>query len=358
MTANRTPLCFFLNGGAAVQFFFILSGFVLSLPYLGGAKTPYTLYLVRRICRIYLPYLASLLLAIGLIALFGGHVLNGFSGAITNTWTERPTAGLVGQHILMIGIYPSDRYNEIYWSLIQEMRLSLVFPAIAVFVYRTRLWHSICLAASFEIATLSIAALCPSVSLVLQSFPVTLHVAALFVAGALLAKHRSALIRKAKGLKPLTAVVIAAVAFLLYSMGIKFLTGAQIQERMILPFIHHHPIPFIGTERFTAYAVVLLANWVAASCAGVAIVYALSVDWATGFLRAKWVVRLGRASYSLYLVHALVLYFLLYVLIDSTLLPYYFAFYVLATAATTVAFYNFVEVPSMVVGRFLARRMK
>ena len=51
-------LYFLVHGRAAVILFFILSGFVLSLPFLREPRPGYAGFAVRRICRIYLPYLA------------------------------------------------------------------------------------------------------------------------------------------------------------------------------------------------------------------------------------------------------------------------------------------------------------
>lgn len=55
----------FWNGHSAVILFFVLSGFVLSLPFFKGEyKFDYSRYLVKRICRIYIPYLIIIMLAI------------------------------------------------------------------------------------------------------------------------------------------------------------------------------------------------------------------------------------------------------------------------------------------------------
>ncbi len=49
-----SPTVFFYTGSAAVLIFFVLSGFVLSLPFLARPQ-PYPAYLAKRICRIYVP---------------------------------------------------------------------------------------------------------------------------------------------------------------------------------------------------------------------------------------------------------------------------------------------------------------
>ena len=59
------------NGSAAVVVFFVLSGFVLSLPSWRGSVPSYPRFVVRRFCRIYLPFAASILLALALWRLTG-----------------------------------------------------------------------------------------------------------------------------------------------------------------------------------------------------------------------------------------------------------------------------------------------
>ncbi len=53
-------LYYLVHGRSAVILFFILSGFVLSLPFFRESKPKYNAFVVRRACRIYLPYLALL----------------------------------------------------------------------------------------------------------------------------------------------------------------------------------------------------------------------------------------------------------------------------------------------------------
>ena len=48
------------NGHSAVIMFFLLSGFVLSLPFEKNNKFSYPKYLIKRICRIYIPYILVL----------------------------------------------------------------------------------------------------------------------------------------------------------------------------------------------------------------------------------------------------------------------------------------------------------
>jgi peptidoglycan/LPS O-acetylase OafA/YrhL len=64
---SKTPLSILLNGNAAVIFFFLLSGFVLSLPFVGGEK-PLTLtaFYTKRIFRIYPAFIFAILFSLAL----------------------------------------------------------------------------------------------------------------------------------------------------------------------------------------------------------------------------------------------------------------------------------------------------
>ena len=50
-----------VNGHASVILFFVLSGYVLSIPFLRGNAPPYFSYVAKRICRIYIPFAISIL---------------------------------------------------------------------------------------------------------------------------------------------------------------------------------------------------------------------------------------------------------------------------------------------------------
>src|ERR1022692_2357744 len=64
-----------MGGRFAVMLFFVLSGFVLALPYFAGTSLPYGRYIVRRFCRLYLPFAFAVLIAALLCWLLGGPVL-------------------------------------------------------------------------------------------------------------------------------------------------------------------------------------------------------------------------------------------------------------------------------------------
>jgi peptidoglycan/LPS O-acetylase OafA/YrhL len=123
-------------GAEAVMMFFVLSGFVLSLPAVNGRPQTYPTFITRRIFRIYVPYLAALAFAVaGAFWLHGGSFgSEWFSGS----WPEPVNWHLVGQHILFLGNYDTDQFNPPIWSLVYEMRISLFFPLLCGFVLRCK----------------------------------------------------------------------------------------------------------------------------------------------------------------------------------------------------------------------------
>src|SRR5262245_2798501 len=69
MAIKYSPLHIFWAGHEAVIFFFVISGFVLALPYF-NRKMTYTSFLRKRVCRIYLPYIVAVCVAILMDSVF------------------------------------------------------------------------------------------------------------------------------------------------------------------------------------------------------------------------------------------------------------------------------------------------
>jgi len=96
-------------GSEAVFLFFVLSGLVLSLPYLLGRGQSYPVYLLRRVLRIYGPYLLALGIALVGASIWHGHSYHGEWAA--GTWSRAISFRLVGQHIAFLGVYDWAQYD-------------------------------------------------------------------------------------------------------------------------------------------------------------------------------------------------------------------------------------------------------
>jgi peptidoglycan/LPS O-acetylase OafA/YrhL len=111
-------------GRQAVTIFFVLSGYVLSLPYWNGSQLPYGSYLVRRFFRIYVPYVGAVLVAAALAWRFSNVSLP-LTPWFYVTWHSPVTATLLLKHLGMGG---GATLNTAFWSLRYEVEMSLIFP--------------------------------------------------------------------------------------------------------------------------------------------------------------------------------------------------------------------------------------
>lgn len=108
---KNTPLHLVWAGHEAVILFFILSGFVLSLPYYNKKNSKYKDYLIKRIFRIYLPYLVSVFLAIACVFVFSRGGIPELSKWFNGTWERQLTINQLLEHILMLGDFKSYNFN-------------------------------------------------------------------------------------------------------------------------------------------------------------------------------------------------------------------------------------------------------
>jgi peptidoglycan/LPS O-acetylase OafA/YrhL len=120
----------FTNSALAVIVFFVLSGYVLALPYIRGTQIPYRHFLVRRFCRIYIPFAASLSVALLLYHLTDRRPIRATSTWFNTLWPLSMGLSGVAKHLLMLGTAANIKLNPVMWSLIYEMRISLLFPLL------------------------------------------------------------------------------------------------------------------------------------------------------------------------------------------------------------------------------------
>jgi len=329
----RTPLRLLIAGHQAVILFFLLSGFALTLPYKKKNSLSYVPFLVKRVCRIYLPYLGALALAILCDLSFPGH------GPYDNywinfTWSQPVTARLILQHVLFLGNYDWFQFNTAFWSLVYEMRISLVFPFIAFAVLRLQtIWLIIC-AVVLSLAFFP-AALLFSTVLHLSSLDAainttrTFHYAAFFIIGSVLAKHLHTINRWYVRLKPVHAAILALVALALYG----FSEASSLVQRFSIPED--------------------LFDWPVAAGAVMLIVFAMNSRAFHSFLTSRTIHYLGERSYSLYLIHGTILFALIHTLMGRVRMDVLFLIYLAITLTVTEFFYRLMEHPSMLLGRRL-----
>ena len=308
------PLSLIRSAYGAVILFFVLSGYVLALSLLGERKPSWGEFAARRFFRIWPPYAATILIsfAIGHLAPTPGPNLA--SVWQINTWHSDDLT--VGALVQQIGMASSHIGLDVpAWSLVHELRISLAFPLLLVFVQRapaTTLAAAFCLCQAERLGPPWLSYLVPD----------TATYIVYFAAGAWLALHRSRIAELGQRTTAPAKALLCAIALVLLSA----------------------PTEYPGAGISTGLGAVLLIVLVTASPA------------IADILSARWCVFLGRISYSLYLTHIVVLMGLGRVLGASFSVPL-----ILAVAAPIIGLvgwigYRWVEQPSIRLGRIVHAR--
>ncbi|WP_342513199.1 acyltransferase [Sporosarcina sp. FSL K6-1522] len=329
---KETPFrLIFSSGNEAVILFFVLSGFVLYLS-ITNTRFNYSSYLIKRICRIYLPYLIAILIAISTKMLFSHTDMPFVSNWFSKSWTIPETPTLFVQHLLFIGQYNTDAYNNVIWSLVHEMRISIIFPFLIPLFIRTKFKYSfICLIVLSLSSTFGLYLLGSGVKL--TSIFLSFHYTTIFLVGALLAKYRHVLIQVVVKMKKSLQIVLLAIAL------ICFMYEGMIGE-----------IDFLNNYVFRNYVVSF----------GVCILLIMSVSLRTfrSLLTIRVFTLLGKISYSLYLYHLISLFSFMYLFYDTLPIVLILMLSVLCSFLLSSLAYRFVEKPCISLGRYLTKREK
>lgn len=332
---RRTPLSLLLLGGhQAVILFFVLSGFVLYLPYTRPAKIPrqpYASFLAKRLCRIYLPYLGGVVVVATAYAIFfrpqPPHGLTAYF-----SWrplTHAQLFSLACDHILFLGSFHREYWNSSTWSLAEEMRIAFIFPVLASALLRLG-WRTMLPVALF----CSVAVSC-GMHLTHHRFPLaTLHYAAIFLFGSILCSRRERLLRLWRRLGRAGQSALVFASFVACNDVDRLVTWAP---------------PIFQAE---------LAEWLMALCVAVVLLSALAGTWFSRFLARRHMQHLGRISYSFYLLHIPCLYTLIE-LLWGRISPFaIFGLALLLTLLLAELFFRAVERPSMALGKHIALRVR
>jgi peptidoglycan/LPS O-acetylase OafA/YrhL len=276
---TQTPSALLRAGAAAVDFFFVLSGFVLVLPFLKGPVS-YPAFVFRRVCRIWIPYMVAMTVAVACAIWFHPTPVSGLS-----QWANQPIAFPSGRlmlnQILLVGVYHSDTYDPVVWSLVYEMRISLVFPLLVLLLRLGAWWRVLGAAAALSAAELVVERL-PFWS-GSEDLPMTLNFAALFVLGMLLARDMPKLRTLYGRLSPWTKALLWVTMLACFTHPVWLLPHSRLQ---------HVP---------------LYRDGLTAAGVSICIFFALSPTRFSAWLASKPLVFLGRISYSVYLYHAVIL---------------------------------------------------
>jgi len=331
---NKTPLGIVQVGSEAVALFFILSGFVLALPFL-ERPVPYRQYIVKRVCRIWLPYLAALGMAIILVLTVSRGRIPELGNWFNSAWTTPITATMVVNHFFLIGTFNTDTLNGPFWSLVHEMRVSIIFPLIPLLVlqltHKKTILLSITLIGSGMLLSYF---LWPRIGWYANLF-LTVNVIGLFIAGTLIAKQRHAIVKWFSRRSYPLKLSLLAVAILLFTV--------------------ESWSSLLHTQHF--YGKSFITMWFVNAGAALLLIIAISSSSLTRILTWRPLHFLGLISFSIYLLHANVLWGYVHLLYQTVPMWQIWLLTMITTILLATVSYYLVERPSIKLGHYLAGKI-
>lgn len=141
----NSPFHIFWNGQSAVVLFFLLSGFVLTMPYISNRnELNLPSFYFKRIFRIYPVYIFSIVFCIFLkLFLFGKSDLIGYSSWINEFWKwdllEIPNSEFYNTFVLVGIPFDFKLFNPVIWTLRIEMLVSFILPFLIFVALRLKI---------------------------------------------------------------------------------------------------------------------------------------------------------------------------------------------------------------------------
>src|SRR6218665_916850 len=320
------------SGQEAVILFFVLSGFVLSLPYYNKPSLEYPSFFVKRIFRIYLPYLCALGIGVLFNTLYNEHArIGNLSEWFNDIWERRASsAELVDFFLLRTGSFHNIVTS--LWTIPIELKISLLFPFVAYIL--KRLNGVGCLL----VLVANIAFYMGGKRLGFQdkfSDFSLFYYQTFFLAGAITSKSRKKLVLIFEKLSKPSFFLLLIVALLLYTFTWTI---------RILPEFLFKPLQGIPGDYMVCVAAVLF------------ILLAISGDKAK-WLNAKGLVKLGEISFSLYLLHPIVIGLVGFELGHIVPPAVTVILCILLSILMSVPFSRYVEIPLQKMGRRLSKKI-
>jgi peptidoglycan/LPS O-acetylase OafA/YrhL len=310
-------------GRAAVIVFFVLSGLVLSLPFY-QRNVNKRVFVLRRIFRIYPAYLVAVLAALGMSTTLSRRGIPGLGLWFNRQWAASPSTESLISHVSLVWSFP-EHQNELdgpIWSLVYEMRISLIFPWLMALVLWLGWRRTILLAPLVSIVGIQAGRF--TNRFWANDWFGTIKYLPMFLVGIVIARHMAAVIGWFGSLP--------RIARLLWLPGLAAVWA--------LPVF------------FTAHAAIV-RDWADCLAAAMLIVLVLASTSIQGFVRSNLLVFLGRASYSLYLFHLIVILALVNVLYGHVFTPLVLLLALVVSMVVAWAAHNWIEVPGMRLGRFV-----
>ncbi|WP_410501901.1 acyltransferase [Exiguobacterium acetylicum] len=294
---TNSPIHMLWGGHEAVLLFFVLSGFVLSIPFLNNKPFTYKKYIIKRFCRIYIPYIVSIFLSYTLFYFIQPHNLRGMSDNFNEMWSHSIDLYDFFSYLFMLGAGVIN-LNGVTWSLVHEMRISFFFPLLMIFIVRLNWKKSVFIGGLFFLFLWTALTLTSELirfkemSDLILSFAETFYYTPFFIIGACLAKYKDSLINTIKMLSNTLKLLLIFLVVVLYNFEwMSFGFGGLKYKETIIP----------------TRVVSLIVDYTVVLGVSILLILILSSYRLTKLLNVSILQSLGKVSYSLYLIHMIIM---------------------------------------------------
>lgn len=331
-----TPIHTLWAGNEAVLLFFILSGFVLSIPFLNKKEFNYLNYVVKRFFRIYMPYIILMLLSSLLVVWFSDYQNHiSMSQSYNNRWGHPVTLKAIISYLIMFN-YDISNVNGVVWTLFHEMRISLLFPLIILTILKFNLKKAVVITFSSNILLYYITGIFFKLpfgllSDYIGSFQETFYYTTFFIFGGFLSRYKNEVGTRVANLNHIKKYILLLIS--LFLINNRWLNIINLKNSQIKDLI-------------AALGILLLFSLV------------LNSKKLESSLIKRPFIFLGKISYSLYLVHIPVLMMLSIYLSKS--IPIVWTFLFVPIVAIIVAYFSnkYIEEPCIKLGKKLSISIK
>jgi peptidoglycan/LPS O-acetylase OafA/YrhL len=319
-----------------VIIFFMLSGFVLASS-LEEKRDSYAGFIVKRLFRIYPAFFVVIVGSYSLHIWIGDRNSHFDSSPWFHDAVAHPSlsASNLIDHLVMRGTMQAMGLDSVIWSLVHEMRISLIFPLLMAAVVKFRRTAlPVALLVSFVCALYLLDATGTAPKGFLEkteraSWITTLYFVVVFVAGILLSLNREIVAKR----------IAHVPAWVLYAL-------------LILSMLC-----ISKSEGDTDSLYSALTDYLYCFSAIIIISVALGFKSFQNFLALRSFMRLGRISYSLYLVHVPIIYVLGTCLGEWLSLGWIIGLSIVVSFLVAEFLAVTVEFPFMNLGRKLSKRL-
>ena len=319
-----TPLHNYWVGPEAVLVFFVLSGFVLSRPFIGrDHRIPVRRYYQRRLIRLYVPVLGSAVFAFSLL-LVPRRTFPGASTWLLESATPVHLIGVLVTLLLVAGMHTN--LDGIWWALQWEVWFSVLLPVLLL--RNLRIYKQPLILLPLAIAASSVGPLLVK-SLNSTNIRGAVFYLPMFVIGMALAAGEPVIRSRIGSWGGTTSWTAMA-------LGILLMTSSW-------------PIKWLAATGRVPHSSIVGAINTMLMLVGVTIIVTLSFAAPSieGQLSGRWLQWLGSRSYSLYLIHGPIILALAYSF-GMTGAPLQFVIgAVIVCLLMTEAFYRLVEGPTL-----------